>query len=272
MGNPLLWSRFSFYDNFADDAAFRRLILDNFASLTVEAPCTHRQIVEKISEESHVRIPIESLAECLSETIFVRGRTVFGRPGDEFDHIAENYENMQWWLTEKGLNISITEPVHRRLAARLDALKELPPRKRGFAFEGFLDAMFAVFGLSPRKSFRLKGTQIDGSFELDASTYLVEAKWQKSPVRDRDLGAFARIVNRNASWARGLFVSYSGFSKVGLYEFEKGEKAIICLAGAELHDILANNLSLVEVLKTKARGAAETGRIHIPVRELFDIS
>jgi hypothetical protein len=37
---------------------------------------------------------------------------------------------------------------------RLSELESLAPQQRGFAFEGFLDALFAIFGLPPRKSFR----------------------------------------------------------------------------------------------------------------------
>jgi len=267
----LPWSRISHYDNAVDDATFRRLILDNFTSLSVQAPCTQLNVVEQIAERSQVPIPVESLAECLEEKVLPRGRAVFGRPGDEFDQIAKNYQNMRWWLTEKGLNMAITAPLHERLAARLNDIKELSPQERGFAFESFLDAVFAAFGLSPRKSFRLVGEQIDGSFEIDHNTYLVEAKWQKSPIGDRDLESFAGVVRRKATWARGLFISYSGFSEDGLRAFGQGEKSIICLTGDELHDIFAYNLSLIEVLNLKARRAAETVEIFVPLRELFDI-
>jgi hypothetical protein len=44
-------------------------------------------------------------------------------------------------------------------------------------FEGFLNELFAGFGLAPRGAFRLVGEQIDGSFRLHGQTYLVEAKW-----------------------------------------------------------------------------------------------
>ncbi len=63
---------------------------------------------------------------------------------------------------------------HDRLSAALTELMRLAPAPRGFAFERFLDDTFAAFNLSPRKSFRLVGEQIDGSFHLTNETYLVE--------------------------------------------------------------------------------------------------
>src|SRR3546814_4971297 len=56
-------------------------------------------------------------------------------------------------------------------------ITKLEPQARGLRFEGFLNELFAGFGLAPRGSFRLVGEQIDGSFKLHGQTYLVEAKW-----------------------------------------------------------------------------------------------
>ena len=151
--------------------------------------------------------------------------------------------------------------------------KALAPQKRGFAFEDFLDAMFAALRLSPRKSFRLVGEQIDGSFELDRDTYLVEAKWQRPLIGNRELQSFAGTVRSKASWSRGLYISQSGFSKDGLTAFRKnGTTQVICLAGTELRDIFEHGLNLIDVLKLKARRAGETGNAFVPVSELFDLS
>ena len=77
------------------------------------------------------------------------------------------------------------------LAGDLIALSDLQPTPRGFAFEKFLTQAFALFGLAPRGSFRLTGEQVDGSFQLDGATYLLEAKWQGPKIGNRELQAFA---------------------------------------------------------------------------------
>jgi hypothetical protein len=267
------WERFSNYDNSIDESAFAKLIEDNFASLSMKGESTNRELVERIAEVSNVPIPVESLPGVLAETVLARGNVVFGCPGDYFDTIARSYPNMLWWLTDKGLNMAVMPTLYERLATRLTELEKLPPQPRGFAFEGFLDALFAVFGLSPRKSFRLVGEQIDGSFELNANTYLVEAKWQEPPIGNRELQSFAGTVRTKADWTRGLYVSNSGFSEDGLTAFRLGENTrIICLSGTDLRDIFTHNLSLVEVFDRKTRCAGETGRAYVPVRELFDIT
>ncbi len=266
-----LWERFSSYDTLVDDSKFASLIEDNFASVSLERG-THKSLIEKISEIARVRIQIESLSGLLGEGESARGHTVFGCPGDYFDMIAKSYPGMLWWLTDNGLNMEVVPPLCERLATRLLELEKLAPQNRGFAFEDFLDAMFAVAGLSPRKSFRLVGEQIDGSFEFNGNTYLVEAKWQEAPIGQRDLQAFAGTVGSKADWTRGLFVSNSGFSTDGLTSFQQGQRLrIICLSGSDLRDIFAHSLNLVAILELKMRRAAETGRAYIPVGDLVDL-
>lgn len=167
----------------------------------------------------------------------------------------------------------IDSKQHERLAVVLNEVMQLTPNPRGFAFERFLDETFAVFDLAPRKSFRLIGEQIDGSFHLAGETYLVEAKWQDPQIGNRELQAFAGSVRTKAIWSRGLYISYSGFSEDGLTAFGRGDATrIICLDGLELWQIIQNTLDLSEVLSLKTRRAAETGRAYVPVRDLFQIT
>ena len=71
-----------------------------------------------------------------------------------------------------------------------------------------------------------------------------------------------------ATWARGLFVSYTGFSDPGLQAFGRGKK-VVCLDGADLSEVFIRELSLPEVLHRKVRRAAETGSTFVRVRDLF---
>jgi hypothetical protein len=153
---------------------------------------------------------------------------------------------------------------------RLLKLSTLKPQNRGFAFERFLTDLFTVYNLDPRRSFRLTGEQIDGSFQLQQEIYLLEAKWQDERTGQADLLTFAGKVDGKAQWSRGLFVSYSGFTEDGLQAFARGRRtSIICMEGLDLAQILSGCLDLVEVIERKKRRAAETGSAFVPVRDLF---
>ena len=155
-----------------------------------------------------------------------------------------------------------------QLRNELIALSKLEPQPRGYAFETFLKAMFDAYGMDGREPFRLRGEQIDGSFQLGSETYLVEAKWQSSPTGVADLHAFHGKVETKAAWTRGLFISQSSFSDDGIHAFGKG-KRVVCMDGLDLYETLNRGISFTDVLTKKIRRAAETGAPFVRVRDLF---
>lgn len=168
----------------------------------------------------------------------------------------------------KKSNNSLDDELSKQLVTKLLEVTAFPPQKRGYEFEGFLRELFDAYDLSARASFRITGEQIDGSFVLHNETYLLEAKWQNSPIGAADLHTFEGKLREKASWTRGLFISNSGFTPEGIHAFGRG-KRLICMDGLDLSEMLRLRMSIVEVLEAKIRGAGETGNPYIPVRDLF---
>lgn len=164
-------------------------------------------------------------------------------------------------------------PAHERpnytgLLGDLMALNSMTPQQRGYAFEEFLKRSFGAFGMLPRGGFRTTGEQIDGSFVLDAETYLLEAKWHNHPTPAADLHVFQGKLRARVNWVRGLFVSYSGFTDEGLVAFGRGG-SLVCMDGFDLYEALNGQIPLNHVLAQKVRRAAETGEVMARVRDLF---
>ena len=154
------------------------------------------------------------------------------------------------------------------LRDELYRVRSLESHKRGYAFEAFLKRCFDASGLEAREPFRNTGEQIDGSFQLGHETYLLEAKWLASPIGNRDLHAFHGKLEGKAAWARGLFVSYSGFTDEGLISFGTG-KRVVCAEGRDLYEALDRQIPIKALLERKVRHAAETGRPFVPISLLF---
>ena len=154
--------------------------------------------------------------------------------------------------------------------AKSDLLQvsSLAPQARGYAYEAFLKDLFDAFGLAAQEPFRLRGEQIDGSFQLGSEIYLLEAKWQAHPIGVAELHTFHGKIEQKAAWTRGLFVSNSGFTDDGLVAFGRG-KRVICMDGLDLYEMLDRELPLTQVLECKVRRAAETGSPFVRVRDLF---
>jgi hypothetical protein len=156
----------------------------------------------------------------------------------------------------------------KSLAAAFLALSTKEPQARGYAFESWLKSAFDAYGLDARGSFRLVGEQIDGSLQHGSDVYLVEARWRNARADIADLHAFHGKLEQKASWSRGLFISMSGFTTEGLEAFGRG-KRLVCMDGFDLYQMLERALPFDEVLKRKARRAAETGSPYASVRDLF---
>lgn len=147
------------------------------------------------------------------------------------------------------------------------ALTALEPHPRGLAFEKFLRDLFKAHGMQGQGSINLRGEQIDGSFQLDGQTYLIEAKWQNDKTGAADLHIFEGKLSQKATWTRGVFISQSGFTDDGIHAFGRG-KRLVCMDGLDLWETLSGTLALPEAIRRKAAYASQTGEIFARVRDL----
>ena len=147
-------------------------------------------------------------------------------------------------------------------------IHKLAPQARGYAFETFLQQLFEASNLQPRAPFRNTGEQIDGSFQCRGDIYLVEAKWVVNPVGAGELHIFQGKISQKAAWTRGVFISYYGFTHVGLEAFGRG-KSLICISGKDISDALEKHIPFADVIDRKVRAAAETGSVFVPLDKLF---
>jgi len=152
----------------------------------------------------------------------------------------------------------------------MNEMKTLAPHPRGFRFESWLAELFSTFKLAPRSSFRNTGEQIDGSFRLNDEFYLMEAKWHQARTPASDLHVFEGKLSTKATWTRGVFISWMGFTAEGLTAFGKG-KRVICVSGYDLYHSLSHRIALPDLLEAKLRHAAETGEPYAEFDRLYTL-
>jgi len=143
-------------------------------------------------------------------------------------------------------------------------------QKRGIQLEGFLNKLFTLFDLNPKKSFILKGEQIDGAFTFENSDYLLEAKWQKTPVETGDLKKFSATLNEKLKNTLGLFISIDGFSKNAMDFSGENARSIILMDGMDLNSVLDQRIDLHHLLFRKRRFASETGVIYLAASKILN--
>ena len=141
------------------------------------------------------------------------------------------------------------------------------PQERGYAFERFLKRWFDTWGLDARASFRTIGEQIDGSFQHDDTTYLVEAKWHRAQTDATMLHSFQGKIEERTIWTRGLHVSHAGYSAPSSAAFTS--RRVILMDGQDIYIALNRRLDPGIVIREKARAASERKNPFAKVLELF---
>lgn len=132
-------------------------------------------------------------------------------------------------------------------------------QKRGYDLEKFLNELFALWELDPKKSFKIVGEQIDGAFTYDGTDYLIEAKWKKQVDR-ADIAAFCSKVDSKLKIAMGLLVTIEGVTPEAIAPHFK---SIIIMDGADISAIVEGRVTLKDLLYKKRRKAVETGEIFV---------
>jgi hypothetical protein len=96
------------------------------------------------------------------------------------------------------------------------------------------------------------GEQIDGAFEMDGWSYLVECRWRTKLADIRDLDGLLGQVGRSGKQTMGLFLSVNGWSEnvVPLLK-QNAEKNIILSDGYDLRAVLSRYVDLKRLLKRK---------------------
>jgi hypothetical protein len=149
-------------------------------------------------------------------------------------------------------------------------LSEGDENQRGYSLERLLNALFALFELSPHAPFKRHGEQIDGAFVLDREHFLLEAKWQKSRPNLGDLRDLDGAVSSSLDNTLGLFVSVFGFAPQAVSGYIQGNRPrIICMDGGDLMMVLEGRIDLPELLFRKKEIAAQGREIFVSANNII---
>ncbi len=141
-------------------------------------------------------------------------------------------------------------------------------QRQGYELEKLLNELFELFDLAPKASFKLSGEQIDGAFTFQNIDYLLEAKWQQSPVSTHHLDSLASKVKRKLDNTLGLLISINGFSPEAVAAHSSGRPVLLLMDGSDLMAILEGRIDLQALLLQKRRHASQTGNIYFCYRDM----
>lgn len=149
---------------------------------------------------------------------------------------------------------------YNALKSNLMQIEQLSSKQeKGYAFEKFINVLFATFGLDPRASYRTEHDQIDGSFTLDGHTVLVEAKYKEKIIPKDDLIIFCEKLSSKSHFSKGLFITYSSVDENAIERYNNSSSRFVIIKVEELFLICEYQTSLVDVLRKKFRALDEEG-------------
>ncbi|HJP57024.1 MAG TPA: hypothetical protein VJ847_08375, partial [Gemmatimonadales bacterium] len=143
------------------------------------------------------------------------------------------------------------------------------PQRRGYRLEKILRDLFTLFDLDPRASFKVTGEQIDGAFTFQSTDYLLEAKWELSPVGAKELDSLAGKLSRKLDNTLGLFLAINGYSEDGVKAHSSGRRLMILMDGSDLMAVLEGRIDLIQLLLRKRRHASQSGNIYLRIHEVL---
>lgn len=235
-----------------------------------------REIVKRVVE-------FEDFSRCWpEEQIIARGLVAKVRElvnvKDSFTKIQQHYESIQEEDRKKRqaeeqarLNQLKQKREERNeiRSALMDLYQEKNPNKRGKQLESVLNRLFESEGILVRESFTIEGDnnegiiqQIDGAIEVNDHLYLVEMKWWKDALSQKDISQhMMRIFER--SDARGIFISASGYTDAAIIHIKKvlNLKIVTLFTLKELILLLEGEKSFKSLLKSKVDAAQIDGKL-----------
>lgn len=140
----------------------------------------------------------------------------------------------------------------------------------GYLLEEILEALFPLFELEYRKSYKTLTQQIDGYFNFEGFGYLVEAKWHAQQPTEQEIAGFKRKVDTKLESTRGIFISINGFRQEVIKQFEGEKSNILFITGEDLIFIFEGHINLREMLHIKIEKAAQEGCVLVPVSTILN--
>lgn len=145
----------------------------------------------------------------------------------------------------------------------LISLSSATNQKRGYAFEVFLLKMASFCDLKVTSSFKISGSQIDGTIKYEGENYNIEAKWHDRILSDEPIMAFCHKQEINMH-GRGIFISINGVTEGTLNMLMRSNvKNTIIIDGEDITLILNEMITFPELLDKKIQAAQTRGLFYI---------
>jgi hypothetical protein len=145
----------------------------------------------------------------------------------------------------------------------------LGTQQGGYDFEAWFYDFLDFYEIQNRKPYRAAGRQIDGSLTLDGTTYIVELKFEGSPVGSPDIDVLRTKVADKADMTMGVMVSMAGYTSGAIRGASQRGTTTLLFDHSHIYFCLLGELTFARILSRVRRHASQTAEAYLPVAK-FD--
>jgi Restriction endonuclease len=189
---------------------------------------------------------------------------------DQADHVANREEphTVQRYRFDLPAALRLRNLIDEY--GRMDRLEEMTPQVRGQRFNHFVGELLSCWGLE-RVQPDVRGTgEIDVTFAVESTRFILEAKWEQRPV---DFGPIAKLRGRIAqrlAGVTGVFLSMTGYTREALSDMLRGQQPdMILLDRSHLEAVLSGLLSPNDLLTELVDQASYRGDFSVALGDLI---
>jgi hypothetical protein len=154
--------------------------------------------------------------------------------------------------------------------SRLKRLEDMTPQVRGQRFNQFVADLLVFWGLD-RVQASVRGTgEIDVTFAVDSTRFVLEAKWEQRPL---DFGPIAKLrgrITQRLAGTQGVFLSMAGYTPEALSDMLRGQQPdMLLLDRTHLEAMLSGLLSPNDLFGELVDRASYRGEVYVAVKDLL---
>jgi Holliday junction resolvase-like predicted endonuclease len=152
---------------------------------------------------------------------------------------------------------------------RMRRLEGMTPQQRGQRFNEFIAELLRCWGLDRVDANVRSVGEIDVTFAVNGTRFILEAKWEQGPV---DYGPMAKLrgrITQRLAGTRGVLLSMSGYSDEALEGIVRGQQPdMLLLDRTHLEAMLSGLRSPADLFTELMDRASYCGEVQVPLTDL----
>ena len=152
---------------------------------------------------------------------------------------------------------------------RMRRLEGMTPQQRGQRLNEFIAELLRCWGLDRVDANVRSVGEIDVTFAVNGTRFILEAKWEQGPV---DYGPMAKLrgrITQRLAGTRGVLLSMSGYSDEALEGIVRGQQPdMLLLDRTHLEAMLSGLRSPADLFTELMDRASYRGEVQVPLTDL----